>query len=70
MTEAAAYDPPHFAAEAVVAGGSVAAAAAIAMLIRLYFIGSNRLSVCSKNVVLLVTSVLREAIMIQTSVSL
>lgn len=66
MTEAAAYDPPHFAAEAVVTGGSVAAAAAIAMLIRLYVIGSRCLTVWIANVVLLVTSVLAEANMIQT----
>jgi len=59
-----------FVPEAVVTGGSVAAAASIAMAIRLYVIGSNCLTSCRENVLSLVTSEAAKPYMIQTSVSL
>ena len=56
--------------EAVVAWGSVAVSAAIAIAIRLYFIGSACLASCFENEFALVTSVAAEPYMIQTSVLL
>ena len=58
-----------FVPEAVVTGGSVAAAASIAMAIRLYVIGSKCLTSCCENVLLLVISETAEPNMIQTLVS-
>ena len=56
--------------EAVVAWGSVAVSAAIAIAIRLYFIGSACLALWCKNVLVSVTSAVAEPHMIQTSVLL
>ena len=56
--------------EAVVAEGSVAVTAAIAIAIRLYFIGSTCLAPCFEKKFALVTSAAAEPYMIQTSVLL